>query len=122
MLSQWVWRNESGNVSYYGANVTVITPSIAPDYKPGTPSAFMAKVRAHAGQGCVFDFSSFATREDFQRHVEETFPTDLKLSVVSLIPEWISVPRYDAGLRDFLERVFQSRRYVPCEDILVDYD
>jgi hypothetical protein len=102
---------------YYGEKRKIISPNTGPDSKPETFSAFMAQVREHADERCVFDFNPFANRDDFRRYLEQSVLVDLQFSTLTAY-HYVSQPRFDQELKSNLMRVFQLGQYVPCTEII----
>ncbi|MDV6331331.1 hypothetical protein [Asticcacaulis sp. 201] len=103
---------------YYGKGVTLLTPRQGPDNAPETPLEFLHRVADVASKRCYFDFTPFATRDDFQAYLGATTLIDHKL--LGIAGPWKNVERAnlnpDMGL--YLDSIFQPKKLVPCREIL----
>ncbi len=114
---------ETGDVDnidevYYGKDVTVLSPTLGPDNAPETPAEFLRRIDEAGTRNCVFDFTPFATAQDFDAYLGGKTLIDHRLQ--GLTGPWQEVNRSNMApaMQTYLKRIFQPKRRVPCQDIL----
>jgi hypothetical protein len=110
------WNVERVKQVYYG-DITLISPALAPDITPDTPKTFLAKLDIVGKRSCHFDFTPYATRDDFQTYLGSTTPVDESFTVGGT-PKITYRPNWDPALQRYLMAVVQPGKLVPCADIL----
>jgi hypothetical protein len=100
---------------YYPKHAAVVNVHSGPYDKRDRMADFRKSIAARGAQACVIDFTPFATREDFERYIDQTFPVALSFSSVKRAPRTVYEPAFDPGIRDELLAIFQPARYVPCD-------
>ncbi|ESQ93857.1 hypothetical protein [Asticcacaulis benevestitus] len=113
---------DTGNVDnipqlHYGKSVRLITPMSDTD-KPETAASFLHDLDDVPPQGCVFDFTAFASVRDFDTFLSSRTLMDHRFSLFGGAPQTLSKPDYDPGLKAWLIDIIQAGRMVPCRDIL----
>ena len=111
------WNVETTRQLYYGDHMTLISAAQAPDMPPDTPKTFLAKVELFRGRPCDFDFTPFASVDDFQDVLGSTTEVDEQFALGGT-PAVTSRPNWDPALQRYLLAVFQPGKLVPCADIL----
>lgn len=113
-------RKNIGNVDtiweiHYGRDILSISPMTGPDDPPEAAPAFIKRVAQHAARRCIFDFTPFASMDDFKDYVGSTTQTDQSLG---LHPRISVRDNFDPGLKAWLIRVARPGKEVSCADIL----
>ncbi len=114
---------ETGDVDniaevYYGKDVITVSPMQGPDNPPETPASFLHRVDDAGSRNCFFDFTPFATPQDFETYLTGTTLIDRRLK--GLTGPWQEVNRRNMApaMQTYLRRIFQPKRRVPCQEIL----
>lgn len=111
------WNDVTVKQLYYGRGITLVSPALGPDLTPDTPQTFLAKLDAVGHHSCLFDFTPYASVDDFRGYLTTTTEIDESFSLGQ--PQAItSKPNFDPALQRYLLAIFQPGRLVPCADIL----
>ncbi len=117
---------DTGNVDnieeqYYGRDVTLITPT-SDDDKPETAPSFLHDLDGLETSRCYFDFTPFASRDDFKAFLSTGTLIDHRFFPKPGEDPMPRKPDYDPGLKAWLLSVVQPGRMVPCAEILARPD
>ena len=117
-ISPWIAANSD---LYYRKKVVSINPETWPNGKPETLEDFTLRMRSLNVQVCVFDFTPFSTRQNFQDALDNNkLLIDVKYSTASIVPNRVYKISIDPALKNYLLRIFQPARYVPFPNLVMN--
>ncbi|MET3109327.1 hypothetical protein AAKU67_004213 [Oxalobacteraceae bacterium GrIS 2.11] len=109
----------SADDQYYDSTSLIVHISTGPSYPTENFDSFVAKVKKYANDDCVFDFSVFENKKDFETEVvDSAYPVALDFSKSVLKPGRVTVPAYDPEIGKFLMKVYRPKSVIACSEIL----
>jgi hypothetical protein len=99
---------------FYPKHAVLVNIHFAPYGTPDTVAMLRKAIATKKAHACVIDFTQFASREDLERYVNQSFPVALSLGAVGGLPVVVSRPSFDASMRDYLLGIFRPGQYVAC--------
>ena len=102
---------------YYGDDTSLVNPSGWPDGYD-TAKSFLKKLDDEDSDSCAFDFTAFASVQDFKTFLDQTYTLDHRFWPARGQPARVEKRIYDPGLEDYLLKIARPGQMVPCRTIL----
>jgi hypothetical protein len=108
----------AGGSEYYGEDTIVEPWRIWPAKKIENLESFIFRIRKHANNDCVFDFSKFTKIEDLNQKLNIKIATNIEFMISKNPVKITYVNLMDQEVKDFIRKSYSPRTIVSCSDAL----